>query len=79
MRRSILRLARTVQSEPGWAPPICSSLQYYWDLITPGLAMEAQQEVSRTLLARLLYWVEGMLKTKKFTALGGLMLDRCDL
>lgn len=67
-----------VQMEMGWASPLCASLQYYWDLITPGLAAEAQQEVSRSLISRLLFRIEGMLKTKKFTALGGLLLDRCE-
>lgn len=66
-----------MQVEPGWPAPLCSGLQYYWDLLIPGLATEAHQEVSRALLARLLIRIEGTLKTQKFTALGGLLLDRC--
>jgi hypothetical protein len=67
-----------MQVELGWASPLCASLQYYWDLITPGLAAEVQQELSRSLISRLLYRIEGILKGKKFTALGGLLLDRYD-
>ena len=70
------RDAFAIQMELGWASPLCASLQYYWDLITPGLAAEAQQEVSRSLISRLLYRIEGVLKTKKFTSLGGLLVDR---
>lgn len=66
-----------MQVEPGWAAPLCSGLQHYWDLLLPGLATEAHQEVSRALLARLLTRIEGALKTRRFTALGGLLLDRC--
>ena len=66
-----------MQMEPGWPAPLCSGLQHYLDLLTPGLASEAHQEVSRALLARLLIRIEGALKTLQFTALGGLLLDRC--
>lgn len=71
-----LRELSSVQVEPGWPAPLCSGLQYYWDLLMPGLATEAHQEVSRALLARLLIRIEGTLKIRKFTALGGLLLDR---
>ena len=65
------------QGEPGWARPLCASLQHYLDHIFPGLAADTQQEVARAVLARLIYRVEAAISAKKFTALGGLLLDRC--
>jgi hypothetical protein len=70
-------ISPVVQGEVGWAKPLCTSLQHYLSAIFQGLAADAQQEVSRAVLARLLYRVEAAVSTKKFTALGGLLLDRC--
>jgi hypothetical protein len=65
-----------VQGDAGWARSLCGSLQHYLGCIFPGLAGEAQAEVSRAVLERLLYRVEAAVSSKKFTALGGLLLDR---
>lgn len=68
---------RRVQSEPGWARPLCASLQHYLDVIAQGLAGETQQELSRSLVARLVFRIESHVSAKQFSALGGLLLDRC--
>jgi hypothetical protein len=66
-----------VKGEAGWARPLCTSLQHYLGHIFKGLTTDAQQEVSRSVLARLLFRIEAALSCKRFTALGGLLLDRC--
>ena len=66
-----------MQAEPSWARPLCTSLQHYIAQLGQGLAREAQEEVARALLGRLLQRAEAAVRAKKFTALGGLLLDRC--
>lgn len=66
-----------MQGEPSWARPLCTSLQHYIAQLNQGLAHDTQQEVARALLERLLQRIEAAVAAKKFTALGGLLLDRC--
>jgi hypothetical protein len=66
-----------VQGEVGWARPLCSRLHHHLDVLFQGLAADTQQEVSRSILARLVFRIESTIMSKKFSALGGLLLERC--
>jgi hypothetical protein len=74
---SVLEMGTGMQREMGWARPICSRLKHHLDVLCQGLAAETQQEVSRSILARLVFRIESTITAKKFTALGGLLLERC--
>lgn len=77
MRNIMHRACAAVQAETSWARPLCTSLQHYVAQLHLGLAHDTQQELGRALLARLLQRIEAIVAAKKFTALGGLLLDRC--